>query len=174
MKIAANSFVGINYKLTDDNGAVIDSSEGQAPLNYIHGKQQIISGLEKELLGKSTGDKLSVKILAKDGYGERDDDLIQEIPRDRFEGTDNLELGMQFEVGTPEGGLIVTVVKIDNDVITVDGNHPLAGQNLNFDVEVVSVRDASKEELDALHAGCGCSSHSCGDKGHGGCDGDCH
>ncbi len=147
MQVAKNKVVGIDYKLTDGTGKMIDSSDNHGPLFYIQGTGSLIPGLETALEGKKAGDNLKVAIAAKDGYGERNDSLCQNVPRAQFESTEGLELGMQFEVETEQGELVVTVTKIEGDTVTVDGNHPLAGMDLNFDVTVKEVREASAEEL---------------------------
>jgi FKBP-type peptidyl-prolyl cis-trans isomerase SlyD len=147
MQVQKNKVVAIDYKLTDSKGAMIDSSESHGPLTYIQGIGNLIPGLEKELEGKKAGDNIKVKIDAKDGYGERNDSLCQTVPRAQFESTEALEVGMQFEVETEQGELVVSVTKIDGDNVTVDGNHPLAGVELHFDVTIKSIRDASAEEI---------------------------
>ena len=151
MQIAKHKVVTIDYTLTDDSGTVIDSSQGREPLAYIQGMNNIIPGLEAALEGKAAGDQLQVSIPPEDGYGERNDSLRQEVPRDRFDGAEGLEVGMQFHAQTEGGPLVVTVTGIDGDTVTVDGNHPLAGMTLNFDVKVVGVREPSAEEMDHGH-----------------------
>lgn len=144
--------VEINYTLTDDTGNTLDSSKDNGPLAYIHGMNNIIPGLENELTGKKVGDKLSVKVAAKEGYGERREDMVQTVSKADFETPDELEIGMQFQVQTEDGhGLIATVIKMEGDTIVLDGNHPLAGMNLNFDVEVVGIREATQQELSHGH-----------------------
>ena len=147
MQVEKNKVVAIDYKLTDAKGAMIDSSADHGPLTYIQGIGNLIPGLEKELEGKKTGDNLKVTIAAKDGYGERNDSLCQVVPRSQFESTEGLEVGMQFEVETEQGELVVSVTKIEGENVTVDGNHPLAGVELHFDVTIKSIRDASAEEI---------------------------
>ena len=152
MKIQNNNAVSFHYTLTDDDGIRIDSSEGQEPLGYLHGAGNIIPGLEKALEGKTTGDSLTVAVTAAEGYGEVQKELIQEVPREAFQGIDNIELGMQFEAQTGQGGSVpVTVIAVTDDLVTVDGNHPLAGKNLNFDVTIEAVREASEEEIARGH-----------------------
>ena len=151
MQITADMVVSIDYTLTDDQGTVIDSSEGRGPLAYLHGKNNIIPGLENALEGKSKGDSLQVKVSPAEGYGERSDELTQEIPKQMFEGNDDIQVGMQFQTMTESGPQVVTVTKVDEETVTVDGNHPLAGENLNFDVTIVDIREASAEELDHGH-----------------------
>lgn len=148
MQIAANKAVSIDYTLTNDSGEVIDSSAGGAPLVYLHGCGNIIAGLEKALEGKQVGDQLNVAIEPEDAYGEYSAELVAVLDRSMFEGVDELEVGMQFHASAPDGGMqVVTIRDIDGDDVTVDGNHPLAGQRLNFDVKVVNVRDANPEEI---------------------------
>jgi FKBP-type peptidyl-prolyl cis-trans isomerase SlyD len=147
MQVQKNKVVAIDYKLTDSKGAMIDSSTNHGPLLYIQGIGNLIPGLEKELEGKKTGDNVKVTIAPKDGYGERNDSLCQVVPRAQFESTEGLEIGMQFEVETEQGELVVSVTKIEGDEVTVDGNHPLAGVELHFDVTIKEIRDASAEEL---------------------------
>jgi FKBP-type peptidyl-prolyl cis-trans isomerase SlyD len=152
MNIQNNSAVSFHYKLTDDDGINIDSSEGKEPLGYLHGAGNIIPGLEKALEGKKVGDSLTVAVTAAEGYGEVQKELIQEVPREAFQGIDTIELGMQFEAQTGQGGTVpVTVVAVTDELVTVDGNHPLAGRNLNFDVTIEEVRKASEEELARGH-----------------------
>jgi FKBP-type peptidyl-prolyl cis-trans isomerase SlyD len=151
MQIAANKVVTINYTLTDDQGQVIDSSEGREPLAYLQGASNIIPGLEKALEGKSTGDSLKVSVAPNEGYGERSDELVQEVPRNLFENADSIEPGMQFQAQSEAGPQLVTVVGVGDESVTIDANHPLAGTTLNFDVEVVDVRDATAEEAEHGH-----------------------
>lgn len=151
MQIAQNSVVAFHYTLTNDAGEVLDSSEGRQPLTYLHGAGNIIPGLERQLEGRAAGDKLNVAVSPEEGYGEVQPQLVQEVPRDAFQGVDNVEPGMQFQADTQGGPLMVTVTKIENDTVTVDGNHPLAGQKLNFDVEIATVRAASEEEVQHGH-----------------------
>jgi FKBP-type peptidyl-prolyl cis-trans isomerase SlyD len=142
MPIAANKAVSIDYTLTNDAGEVIDSSAGGAPLVYLQGAGNIIPGLEKALEGKEIG------VEPEDAYGEYSAELVSTLSASMFEGVDKLEVGMQFHASGPDGGMqIVTIRDLDGDDVTVDGNHPLAGQRLNFDVKVVAIRDASEEEM---------------------------
>lgn len=142
--------VKFNYTLTDAEGNVIDQSNGQ-PLAYLHGAANIIPGLEKALTGKTVGDKLTVNVPAAEAYGEYYAEMVQEVPREMFQGVDNIEEGMQFQAQAEDGIQIVTVKAVQDDVIIIDGNHPLAGRDLNFDVEIVEIREATQEELDHGH-----------------------
>ncbi len=147
MTVKPDSVVSIHYTLKDDGGEVIDSSAEGDPLTYLHGHGQLIPGLERQLEGKSEGDKLSVTLAPAEGYGEYDDALVQQIPRRSLKGIANVKVGMQLQAQTKHGSRTVTVTRVAGDLVTIDGNHPLAGQNLNFDVEVAGVRDATAEEL---------------------------
>jgi len=151
MQIKENSVVSFHYTLTGKDGQVIDSSEGNQPLTYLHGVGQIVPGLESALLGKQAGEKLDVEVSAEEGYGEHQEYMVQQVPREAFQGVDDIEPGMQFQAQTPQGAMTVTVTAADETTVTVDGNHPLAGQALFFAVEVVSVRDASEEEITHGH-----------------------
>ena len=139
MIIEKDRVVSIDYTLRDNNGNLIDSSEGSDPLEYLHGNGNIIPGLEKALAGKKAGDKLTCSIAAADAYGERDDSLIFKVNKSEFEGAD-IAVGMQFEAHGEEGAQIVTVVGIEGEEVTIDANHPLAGETLVFDIELVSIK----------------------------------
>lgn len=151
MPITQDSVVTLHYTLKDDAGKVLDSSSGSDPLSYIHGHGNLVPGLERELAGRNPGDKFSVKIAPADGYGDFDKALIQRVPRRALKGIKNLSVGMRLHAQTPEGQQAVTVTHIVGDMVTLDANHPLAGQNLNFDIEVTDVRAATEEELSHGH-----------------------
>lgn len=151
MQIGKNSVVVIDYTLTDDSGDVVDSSAGGEPLAYIQGIGQIIPGLENALEGKSAGDEVNVTVAPAEGYGDYNEGLIQVVPREMFQGVDSIEPGMQFHAQTSQGIQAITVTKVDGEDITIDGNHPLAGKNLNFAVIIKDVREATAEELDHGH-----------------------
>jgi FKBP-type peptidyl-prolyl cis-trans isomerase SlyD len=151
MQIAANKVVHIHYTLTDEDGEVLDTSQTHGPLAYIHGAGNIIPGLENALTGHSVGDKFQVTILPEDAYGLRDDDLVQSVPKSAFHGVDEILPGMQFQAQSPEGLQLLTVLDVDGEEVILDGNHPMAGITLNFDVEVTDIRDATAEELDHGH-----------------------
>ena len=151
MQIAQDSVVSMHYTLTSDAGEVIDSSSGGDALVYLQGHGNLIPGLERELEGKQAGDKLKVRIAPADGYGELDESLVQEVPRAAFGGVAEIQVGMQFQAQSNHGPHSVTITKVEGDAITVDGNHPLAGQHLKFEVEIIDVRAASAEELSHGH-----------------------
>lgn len=151
MQIAKNTVATIDYTLTDPQGKIIDSSKGRQPLAYLHGASNIIPGLESELEGKSPGESLAVTIPPDKGYGHHDPNLVQPVPRSNFHGIDNIKPGMQFEARTPQGARIVRVVKVDDQNVTIDANHALAGMPLQFDVTVKEVRQATPEEIQHGH-----------------------
>lgn len=151
MTIAENKVVTLHYTLTDDEGTVIDKSEDGSFL-YLHGASNIIPGLENALTGKASGDELKVTVEPENGYGVRDDARMESVPREMFPEDAEIAPGSQFSAEGPEGQMItVTVVKADDETVTIDANHPLAGVQLNFDVKVVEVRDASAEEVEHGH-----------------------
>lgn len=147
MVISKNKVASIHYTLRDNEGTIIDSSEGRDPLQYLHGAGNLIPGMEEGLEGKSQGEKLDLKIEPEKGYGEKDENLIQAVPRSAF-GDQEVKPGMRFS--TNQGG-VVTVTDIGPDTITVDGNHPLAGVPLSFAVEIMEVRNATDEEISHGH-----------------------
>jgi FKBP-type peptidyl-prolyl cis-trans isomerase SlyD len=169
MSIAQNKAVTLAYTLKDDKGNILDQADAQQPFIYLHGTGGIIPGLEKALENKTTDDQFSVTIEPKDGYGEVNDNLTQEVPREMFGGIDDSQLvvGAVFHAQTNAGVETVTIKKLEGDTVTIDSNHPLAGTTLNFDVTVLDVRDATEEELahGHIHAGGGCGG------GGGGCGG---
>ncbi|VAW46412.1 FKBP-type peptidyl-prolyl cis-trans isomerase SlyD [hydrothermal vent metagenome] len=151
MNIEKDKIALIEYTLTNAEGEVMDASDGN-PLAYLQGHNNLIPGLEKELEGKTTGDKFTVTIAATDAYGERVENLIQTVSKDMFQGVDQLEVGMRFEAQSEQGMHSVEITAIEEDQVTVDGNHPMAGLELTFNVEVKDVRDATPEELEHGHA----------------------
>ena len=152
MVICDKKVVTLDYTLTDNADQIIDQSK-DGTFAYLHGAHNIIPGLEKALLDKKVGDSLKVSISPEEGYGLRDDSMIQEVSIDMFESADQVQVGQQFHAQGPEGhDIVITVTKVENDSVTIDGNHPLAGVQLNFDVTVVDIRDASEEEVAHGHA----------------------
>ena len=150
--IGDNVVASIHYTLTDNDGEVLDSSSGGDPLKYLHGAGNLIPGLEKELHGKSAGASLNVKVAAAEAYGEVNPQLVEVVPRAAFQGIESIEPGMAFEAQGSDGqSRRIVVTEVNGDDITVDGNHPLAGVELNFDVEIVDVRDATAEEISHGH-----------------------
>ena len=159
MKITEGHVVNIEYTLTNVAGEKIDNSEEGKPFAYLHGKNNIVPGLEKELTGKSVGDLINVTVKPEDGYGEIKAELIQEVPRNAFDEVKSIEIGMQFQANDDDGqNQLVTITDIQEATVTVDGNHPLAGETLIFDARIENIRLASEEELKCGYAQgkCGC------------------
>jgi FKBP-type peptidyl-prolyl cis-trans isomerase SlyD len=151
MKITLNTVVEFDYTLTNGAGEVLDTSDGGEPLGYMQGHNNIIPGLEGEMEAKAAGDAFVANIPAKLAYGEHDARMVQEVPREQFEGIDNIEAGMSFQAQSDIGPVSVLVTGVTDTTVTVDGNHPLAGQDLTFDVKVVSVREATTQEIEHGH-----------------------
>jgi FKBP-type peptidyl-prolyl cis-trans isomerase SlyD len=151
VQIENNSVATLHYTLKDNDGEIIDQSE-DGSFVYLHGSMNIIPGLESALTGKVAGDSLSVKVSPEEGYGVHDENRIQEVPKDMFENTSDIQLGMQFHAQGPNGDtLMVTIAEIKDETVVIDGNHPLSGKELNFEVKVVDVRGASEEEMEHGH-----------------------
>jgi len=144
--IEARKVVSIEYTLTDDGGKLIDSSRGRAPLSYLHGAGNIVPGLEKALDGKNEGDTIEVSVPPAEGYGVRNEALVQNVAIRKLPEK-KAQVGMQLRAQTEHGPRILTVTAVRGDYATVDANHPLADKTLNFKVSVVAVRDATEEEL---------------------------
>lgn len=151
MSIQKDKIALIEYTLTNQHGEELDASNGN-PLAYLHGHHNLIPGLEAELEGKSVGDKFKATIPADQAYGERVDALVQTVPSSMFQGVEELEIGMRFEAQSEQGMHSVEITHIEDEQVTVDGNHPLAGEALTFDVEVVGLRDSTEEEIEHGHA----------------------
>ncbi len=151
MEVTADRVVTLHYTLKDDGGAVLDSSAGGEPLAYIQGHGSLVVGLEKALEGKADGTSLSVVVAPADGYGTRDESLVQRVPKRTLQGAGALKKGMQFQARTEGGMRLFTVTAVIGDMVTLDGNHPLADQTLHFDVQIVGVREATAEELEHGH-----------------------
>ncbi|EKO3610878.1 peptidylprolyl isomerase [Vibrio metschnikovii] len=173
MKIEKNMVVSIAYQVKMEDGVVVDQSTVEAPLEYLHGHNNLITGLERELEGKVIGDKFSATVAPEDAYGEHSDALVQRVPSDVFQGVDELEVGMRFLADTDQGPIPVEITEVDGDEVVVDGNHMLAGQTLTFDVEVIALREATAEELEHghIHHAGGCGHDHGHDHDHDGCCG---
>lgn len=178
MNIDEKVYVAIDYKLTLSSGEEVDSSQEGQPFGFITGAGQIIPGLENALMGKSEGYEAQVVVAPEDGYGMVNEDLFQEVPKTQFPPDCELESGMTFQAQGPQGPMMITIKEVnDNDTVTVDLNHPLAGEELQFDVKVVEVRELNAQEVAMLEqqdSGCGCGCTSCGPDeqdncGTGGC-----
>ncbi len=147
MKIAKDSVVTISYRLRDSEGNIRDTTEDKEPLCYIHGSEQLIQGVEKNLDGKVAGEKVVFTVGPEDAYGYRNEDLIHDISFEQFEDPHQLEVGMEFEAQTEFGPIIVQIISIEEDIVIVDGNHPLAGEELEFEIDIIDVREATETEL---------------------------
>ena len=151
MQAIRGAVVSFNYKLTDDDGNTIDSSEGCAPLSYLHGYENIIPGLENALEGVDVGYSANVVVEPTEAYGEIDEEAIFQVDRDKFPPEMELAPGMQFAGETPSGDVPLTVMQVNDDGVIVNANHPLAGERLHFELEVVDIREATDEELQQGH-----------------------
>lgn len=178
MKVAKDLVVSLAYQVRTEDGVLVDESPVSAPLDYLHGHGSLIAGLEKALENHSVGDRFDVFVPANEAYGDYDEVLVQRVPKDVFMGVDELQVGMRFLADTDQGPVPVEITEVEDDHVVVDGNHMLAGQNLNFNVEVVAIREATPEELahghvhgehDHHHGEGGC----CGGHGHGEGEGCC-
>lgn len=176
MKITKNAYVSIEYTLKDEKGEILDSSKEMGALEYVQGYGMVVPGLEAALMGKDEGESFSITLAPKDAYGEYDENLLFNVDRKQFPEGVEIEVGMEFETDGPHGRT-VRVAKIEGDSVTIDANHPLAGEMLYFDIKVLSSRMATDEEIASFFShscSCGCGGHmdenscSCG-----GCSG-CH
>ena len=151
MNIEQNCVVSIDYTLKNDAGETLDSSDGKAPLAYLHGHNNLIRGLESALQGRQTGDSFEVSIAPEEAYGMPNEQLVQEVPRSAFQGVDNIEPGMRFQTSAEGGAMMVRVTAVNEDSVTIDGNHDLAGQTLHFSVNIKEVRQATEQEIQHGH-----------------------
>lgn len=162
MNIEIKKAVTLAYTLTDKDGNVLDQADAAQPFIYLHGTGGIIPGLEKALDGKTKDDQFEVSLEPSEAYGDRSEQLIQAVPKEMFGGMsdEDMFVGAQFHAETNQGMQVVTVNAINDDSITIDGNHPMAGKALNFDVTVLDVRDATDDEL--AHGHIHAHGESCG------------
>lgn len=152
MKVTSNSVVSLDYTLKNNAGVVIDSSKGHSPLVYLHGVGGLIPGLENEIEGMKKGQAKTVVVQPEHGYGEKSDELLYVVPKSGFQGEEEMQVGMQVELDSDNGPALAFISKIDGEDITLDLNHPLAGEVLTFDISVVDVREATAEEIEHGHA----------------------
>ncbi len=167
MIVEKNKVVSINYELADDSGEVLESTQYQGPMVYLHGANNILPVLEEALEGKAVKAKVQTRVSPEQGYGVYQDELVQSIPLSTFPNSDQIKVGTQFQLDTSQGPKIATITKVEGDEFTLDMNHPLAGQTLQFAIEVADIRDATEEEIEKGHVhsdGCGCG-HSHGKEG---------
>lgn len=174
MNVGANTVVSFDYVLCDSDGRELDSSRETGPLAYLHGAGGIIPGLADAMTGRASGERFSVVVQPEQAYGLSDPKMIAALPRERFSGTDTIAVGMQFHAQTTEGhARVVRVVAVDDRTVTIDANHPLAGQSLSFDITVVDVREATASEIEHGHPhGQHCEHHDkggCGRQHQHGC-----
>lgn len=164
MKITQNKVASLSYTLKNDDGEILDKADEGSPFLYMHGTGGIIKGLEKALDDKAVDEAFNVIIAPEDAYGERDDKLVEAVPRNMFEGIpdENMVAGAQFQAQTAQGTQVITIASVEGDTVNIDANHPLAGQTLHFDVAVLDIRDATEEEIahGHPHAPGGCGSHA--------------
>lgn len=152
MKIAKDTVVSLAYQLHTKDGALVDEATAQIPLEYLHGHDNLITGLEKALAGRQAGDKFTVNVPADEAYGPYDDNLVQRVPKEIFAGTDEITVGMRFIADTDQGEIPVEITAVEGDHVVVDGNPMLAGQDLDFKIEIIDVRAATAEEISHGHA----------------------
>jgi FKBP-type peptidyl-prolyl cis-trans isomerase SlyD len=151
--------VSIHYELSSSEGQVLDKS-GDEPLDYLHGHQNIVPGLEKQIQGKGEGDEFRAVVPPEEGYGKRDPNAQKSLPRSAFPEDTEVQPGMQFAAQGPDGNVIpLWVLEVKDDEVLVDLNHPLAGQTLTFDIKVAGVRDATSEEKEHGHVHDGSEDH---------------
>ncbi|MDX7992714.1 peptidylprolyl isomerase [Xenorhabdus sp. Reich] len=178
MKVVKDLVVSLAYQVRTEDGVLVDESPVSAPLDYLHGRGSLISGLEKALEGREAGERFDVSVEADDAYGQYDDNLVQRAPKEVFVGVDDIEVGMRFLADTDQGPIPVEITAIEGDEVVVDANHMLAGQNLKFNVEIVAIREATEEELTHGHVhgqgGCGDHDHHHEHEENGCCGGSCH
>lgn len=152
MTISNDKVAMIRYTLHDDKGNLLDSNMEEEPMGYIHGTGTLLEGLEDALNGKKAGDKIKVVLSPENGYGEYDKELVEEYPRSAFEEGDPVEVGSEFQYEADDGEVVYCrITKVEGDTVTVDSNHPFVDKTLNYDLEIMSVRDATAEELDHGH-----------------------
>jgi len=152
MAIGQNKVVTMNFTLKDEQGKIIQTTNNNSPFQFLSGNQQILPKLEEEIDHMIIGSKKNVKIPAKEAYGEYSEQAVQQVSKNNFPKDIELEVGMEFIANSTKGEQMPFVVKeIKNEEVTIDYNHPLAGENLEFDIELVDVRDATVEELQHGH-----------------------
>jgi FKBP-type peptidyl-prolyl cis-trans isomerase SlyD len=151
MVIKENTVVSIQYNLKDDSASLLDSNTGEDPLSYIQGTSHLLPAVEAALEGKSPGDTVRLELSPEEGYGVRDDSLVFVVSRKKLDGMEDIAVGTRYRVKTRDGEKILTLTEMDDQRVTLDGNHPLAGKRLHFDISVVAVRECTQEELSHGH-----------------------
>jgi FKBP-type peptidyl-prolyl cis-trans isomerase SlyD len=147
MQVSKNTVVTIDYTLKDTEGKILDTSSEGDPISYVHGIGAIIPGLERALEGREAPESITVTIRPEEGYGPRDESLVQTVPRDLFDNVDDLQAGMRFDADAGGRQTVITILEVGDEEVKIDGNHPLAGESLQFDVTLVDVREAGEDEL---------------------------
>jgi len=147
MQICNDLVVTIEYTVTDTKGSIIDSSDDNEPLSFIQGRGRVFDGLENALIGRSSGDRLSISLAPEQAYGTRDEKLVKQIPKEQFNFDDQIEPGMKFKTKKEDRVMSVIVTEVTDEQVTVDANHTLAGVDVNIDLVIISVREAIEEEL---------------------------
>ena len=160
MNITSNTVVQMHYKLTNQDGMLLDSSEGREPLTYMHGKQMLIPGLENQLEGKAIGEKFTANVVAAEAYGDKSPEMIHVVPKENFSGDGELAAGLQIQIDTNQGTQMAIITKVEGEDVTIDMNHPFAGKTLYFSGEVLNVREAHENEKQHGHV------HAGGDHSH--------
>jgi FKBP-type peptidyl-prolyl cis-trans isomerase SlyD len=150
--VGKDMVVTFHYTLRNEAGDVLDSSSGAEPLSYLHGYSNIVSGLEKALLGKAVGSQFKVTVEPSEGYGEREDEMVIQVPKKEWDLPEHVGAGEVVELQSPEGHVVpAVIVEIGSEFVVLDANHPLAGEQLFFEIELTAIRGATKEELEHGH-----------------------
>ncbi len=167
MNISENTYVAFDYKLSLNSGEEVDRSPEGQPLGIITGAGQIIPGLEKAMMEKKEGDNFQISVPSEEGYGQVNPELFRDIARSQFPGDIDVQPGMTFQADGPQGPMLINIKEIkDENTVVIDLNHPLAGKQLNFDINIVEVREPTAEEMSGLSTG----RAGCGSREQGGCD----
>jgi len=151
MTIKSGTVVTMHYTLKNKAGDIIDSSEGKSPLTYLQGSQNIVIGLEKALEGMNAGDAVKAVVSPEEGYGVKRDDLLQTVPITQFDAPERVIPGAEFQVDTNQGVQSILIKEVNGTDVVVDFNHPLAGETLFFDIDIVEIRESTEEEKDHGH-----------------------
>ncbi len=151
MTIGTNKAVTIHYTVKDESGEVLDTTEGRDPMTYLHGAGNVVPGLEAALEGKGAGDKIETTLSPAEAYGARDEAKVRNVPRRRIQD-EKIRVGGRYRVAVETGWIVAYVMEIKGDYVSIDGNHPLAGKTLHFQVAVTDIRDATEQELQHGHA----------------------
>ena len=161
-KVENGLFVSVDYKGTLQNGNVFDTSHGRQPLEIEMGAGQLVAGFENELMGMTLNDKKTFTLVPEAAYGQRDESLTQRFPTSDIPPEVNPRVGMTVGLYTPEGQQVpARIVHLDDEKVILDMNHPLAGESLTFEIEVVGISDTPTQVPSGCGCGCDCSTGSC-------------